>query len=311
MNGPFHAGERELQRRAGALDEAQAVGRIIHRRIPAGAARFVLGQRFAVASSLESGGRVWTSLLTGPAGFIGAVDGQMLRLAAQPSSGDPLGEDLAARPELGLLVLDPRTRQRVRFNGRGLLSPEGIFLLVEQVYGNCPKYIQRRALATDTRATPPGTPRTADRLSPSQKEWIHRADTLFIGSFHPAGGADASHRGGFPGFVRVLGPNRLEFDDYPGNGMFNTLGNLVAYPQAALLFVDFENGDLLQVAGRARVEDDFSVRFDVESVRETPGGSPLRWSFLEYSPANPEPSHPAPGGISNTSPGSHGARRSG
>lgn len=302
MNGPFHAGELELQRRAGVLEEARAVGRIIGHRIPTGAGRFLERQGFAVVSSLDDRGRVWASLLTGPPGFIGVVDDQMLRLAAQPNPGDPLAANLAGRPALGLLVLDPRTRQRMRFNGRGLLAPEGTFLLVEQAYGNCPKYIQRRALEAETDPARPGVPHATERLSPRQQGWIRQADTFFIASFHPASGADASHRGGFPGFVRVTGPGRLTFDDYPGNGMFNTLGNLVAHPQAGLLFVDFASGDLLQLTGRAEVGGDFSVGFDVESVRETVGGSRLRWSFVDYSPANPGtgPSQPSAGGISST-----------
>jgi hypothetical protein len=100
--------------------------------------------------------------------------------------------------------------------------------------------------------------------------------------------------------VRLPGADRLAFEDYPGNGMFNTLGNLVENPRAGLLFVDFESGDLLQLACRTEVGADFSVRFDVEAVRETPRGTPLRSRLIEYSPVLPELSHAAADGISNT-----------
>lgn len=294
MDGPFHPGELELQRRAGVLDEAALVGRIIGRRLPPGVGRFLERQRFAVASSLEAGGQVWASLLTGPPGFAGALDHETLRLAAHPQPGDPLTANLAARPELGLLVVDLGTRQRLRFNGRGLSRDEGVFLLVEQAYGNCPKYITRRALGPDAAPAGGRAPRVADGLNRRQQERIRRADTFFIASFHPTGGADASHRGGFPGFVRARGGKELVFPDYPGNGMFNTLGNLEAYPRAGLLFVDFENGDLLQVSGQARLQADFSVRVEVESVRETRGASPLRFSLVDRSPSNPPLSHSGP-----------------
>jgi predicted pyridoxine 5'-phosphate oxidase superfamily flavin-nucleotide-binding protein len=276
MDEPYHAGELEIQRRAEVLDEARAVGRIIGSRVPAGAARYLAGQRLAIASSLEPGGRVWASLLAGPAGFVSAVDPELLSIAARPAGSDPLARNLAARPELGLLLLDPWTRQRMRFNGRGLLSPDGIFLLVEQAYGNCFKYIQRRRLRSQDGLLQADEPRVGTRLTPRQQDWIASADTFFIASFHPQSGADASHRGGSPGFVRILDPSRLAFADYPGNNMFNTLGNLAVYPEAGLLFVDFAGGDLLQLTGRARVEPDFSVVFQVDEVRETPGGSPLR-----------------------------------
>jgi predicted pyridoxine 5'-phosphate oxidase superfamily flavin-nucleotide-binding protein len=291
VDGPFHSGELEMQARAGVLDEARTVGRIIADRLPSGVERFLGRQRFGVAASLDPSGRVWASLLTGPEGFISAVDSRLLCLAAEPREDDPLGPNLRARPELGLLVLDPRTRQRMRFNGRGLLSPEGVFLLVAQVYGNCPKYIQRRRLEPDGEAPREGSTRVSSTLDPRQRSTVDGADTFFIASFHPEGGADASHRGGHPGFVRAVGPRTLLFPDYPGNGMFNTLGNLAAYPQAGLLFVDFAGGDLLQLTGRAHVRRDVSVAFEIDEVRETPGGSPLRFAFVEYSPANLPVSH--------------------
>jgi len=179
-----------------------------------------------------------------------------------------------------------RTRQRMRFNGRGMRTPEGIFLLVEQAYGNCPKYIQLRQEEADAPAAA-GAPRIEASLDARQQAWIESADTFFIASAHPHAGADASHRGGRPGFVRVLGENRLAFPDYPGNAMFNTLGNLQANPRAGLLFVDFETGDVLQLSGRAQVGPDFEVVLDIDEVRATAQASPLRFRLVQYSPSNP------------------------
>ena len=59
------------------------------------------------------------------------------------------------------------------------------------------------------------------------------ADTFFIGTTHPARGADASHRGGPAGFVRVDG-GALWWPVYSGNNMFNTLGNLAVNPVRGL-----------------------------------------------------------------------------
>jgi len=290
-----------MQRRAGVLDAARKVGRIIGSGLPKGVGQFLARQRLAVAGTLDGGGRVWASLMTGPAGFIEPVDPQLLRLAARPLPGDPLAENIGTRPELGLLVLDPRTRQRMRFNGRGLLSAEGLFLLVERAYGNCPKYIQLHRLEPDAEA-PRASTRVSATLDARQRVAVARADTFFIASFHPEGGADASHRGGFPGFVRVLGPDRLAFEDYPGNSMFNTLGNVVAYPSAGLLFVDFGSGDVLQLTGRAQVRPDFSVEIHIDEVRETPGASPVRFSFVAFSPSNPRLSHAPASGVSSVEP---------
>ena len=95
--------------------------------------------------------------------------------------------------------------------------------------------------------------RRSSALDARTRALVAGADTFFIATWHPGGGADASHRGGRPGFVRVLDDRTLEFPDYPGNNMFNTLGNLVGHPRAGLLFVDFERGDLLQLTGRAKI----------------------------------------------------------
>jgi uncharacterized protein len=287
MVSPFHSGELEVQRRAGVAAEAREVGGIIGGILTPPMARFLAAQRLAVASSLDADGRVWASLLTGRPGFLAPDGPERLRIAAPPIPGDPLGPNLAADGSpIGLVVLDPRTRQRMRFNGVGHLDAQGVSIDLRQVYGNCPKYIQRRATEPDA-VLASSAPKVARRLDERQRAWIARTDTFFIASFHPAGGADASHRGGFPGFVRVIGEERLAFADYPGNTMFNTLGNLAEYPRAGLLFLDFATGDVLQITGTARLEDDRSVVLDVEEARETLGASPLRMRLVEYSPANP------------------------
>ena len=282
----FHSGEIEAQRRAGVGEEARAVGRIVGRTLTPPAERFLARQRLAVAASLDSQGRVWASLLAGAAGFLSAADPGHLHVAASPIPGDPLGVNLGARPEMGLLVIDPRTRQRMRFNGRARADAQGLTLALDQAYGNCPKYIQLREALPDGQ-TAPDAPRVSRRLDEGQRAWVRSADTLFIASFHPEGGADASHRGGFPGFVRVTGAGRLQIPDYPGNAMFNTVGNIIGYPRVGLLFVDFTHGGVLQVSGRARLEADFTIRLDVDEVRETRAASPLRFRLLQYSPAQP------------------------
>ena len=44
---------------------------------------------------------------------------------------------------------------------------------------------------------------------------------------------------------------RLVFPDYPGNNLFNTIGNLLEHPALALLFVDFARQSTVLVQGRA------------------------------------------------------------
>ncbi|MBN3774458.1 2Fe-2S iron-sulfur cluster-binding protein, partial [Burkholderia sp. Se-20378] len=130
---------------------------------------------------------------------------------------------------------------------------------------------------------------------------LAQADTFFVASANTsadagaARGADVSHRGGMPGFVRVDDARTLTTPDFSGNRFFNTLGNLQHDPRAGLLFVDFDNGDLLYVAARAEIVWDGPlvasfdgaqrvVRFHVREVRRMRAVLPFRWSAVERAP---------------------------
>ena len=173
-------------------------------------------------------------------------------MTAAPREGDPLWHLPAGQP-VGLIAIEFATRRRLRVNGTLLKAgPDGLEIEVDQAYGNCPKYIQQRTVVPAATVSAPGSVRR-DRLSAEDGTLIARADTFFLGTVHPNRGADASHRGGTPGFVRVDG-SQLWWPDYPGNNMFNSLGNLAVDDSAALLFLDFAEGRALQVSGTAVLE---------------------------------------------------------
>jgi hypothetical protein len=137
-------------------------------------------------------------------------------------------------------------------------------------------------------------------LTPAQRAWVASADTFFVATRSADGDADASHRGGGPGFVQVLGDTELRWPDYTGNAMLMTLGNLQQDPAAGLLFVDWDSGATLQLTGRATVEWDAAgalpgaqrtVRFRLQRAVQIDHASPLAWSAPDYSRHNP----PMPG----------------
>jgi len=295
----FHAGERAVQARAGVDAEARSLGRGIGGAIPPGAEPFLASQRIAVLAGLDPAGRVWASLVVGNPGLITAPDPRTLRLAAGLPSADPLSEDLSRDRALGVLVFDPEKRRRLRINGRVLdAHADAIEIRTEEVFGNCPKYIQARAADGDTRHDRSGVAARGSALTSSQRHAIEAADTFFIASVHAGTGADASHRGGQPGFVRVLDDRTLRIPDYSGNNMFQTLGNITADPRVGLLFVDFDTGTTLQLTGRARIlwerEDhvemkgaERAIEVAIDAVVEIAGRGPLGWRFVDYSPFNP------------------------
>ena len=296
----FHEGERAVQQRAGVERVAAQVGRGIASRIAPGFAEFLRLQPFVVLASRDGAGRVWASLIVGGVGFARAIDERRVMLAAPPAAGDPLTVALE-QPDatIGLLAIEFDSRKRIRLNGIARRTAEGILLTVEEAFGNCPKFIQRRLPIERLEPRTGGRHRVGAALEPRQAVLVSRADTFFIASAHRERGADASHRGGQPGFVEVSGGGaELLFPDYGGNRMFQTLGNLTVEPRAGLLFLDWETGTTLQLTGRAQIVWDETavkvrpgaerlVRFTIDEVHERERAMPARWRLIECSRLNP------------------------
>jgi predicted pyridoxine 5'-phosphate oxidase superfamily flavin-nucleotide-binding protein len=296
----FHEGERAVQERAGRAAQADKLGRGIHEEIPDVFQPFLREQRLIIAGAADGGGRLWATALYGPRGFVQARDPHTLAIAARPLAGDALADAWRPGTAVGLLAIELATRRRVRLNGTlASVDGEGSLLRMREVFGNCPRYIQTRALPADGAAPAGGSSarRTAE-LDAAQRDWIAGADTFFIASAHPTRGADASHRGGTAGFVQLRDARTLRWPDYAGNGMFQTLGNLAAHPEAGLLFIDFAAGAVLQLNGTARVSWDAAdaaalrgaervVEFTVAAVVERRAVLPAGWRLLEASPHNP------------------------
>ncbi|WP_414565619.1 MULTISPECIES: pyridoxamine 5'-phosphate oxidase family protein [unclassified Anabaena] len=295
----FHSGEIRVQTQAGVREEAQRLCNVISSTIKSSAKEFLHTQQLAIASTVDSKARVWASLLTGNPGFVEILNTQTIQINTTPIQTDPLHQNLQTNNDIGLLVIDLANRRRLRLNGKAEVNQENIKVQIQQVFFNCPKYIQIRHIEKtiiDSLKLPETFIR--DALSETKQLWITQADTFFIASYHPESGADTSHRGGLPGFVQVLNSNKLVFPDYSGNNMFQTFGNLIVNPNAGLLFIDFEQGHTLQLTGKAKVIWDVErlnefagaqriVEFDIEQVLEIRNACSLRWHFGEYSPANP------------------------
>ncbi|WP_307797347.1 pyridoxamine 5'-phosphate oxidase family protein [Williamsia soli] len=223
-----------------------------------GLAQFLSARTFAAITARDTDGRLWTTALTGAPGFLAAATSTTLTIDDSPALGDPLHR-LAPGQPVGLLVIDFATRRRVRINGTLTSATDSrLSIDVEQAYGNCPQYIQHREVGTENDGTvntgSSSDIRRGQSAAAADLDLIRTADTFLVGSTHPIRGTDTSHRGGPPGFVRVEGPRNLWWPDYPGNNMFNTLGNFEVDPEAALLFIDFDTGRYLHVSGSVQTE---------------------------------------------------------
>lgn len=298
MSSIYHSGERKIQQMAGEEAIAEMNGRIVQSFVPKRAAGFMKRFSFLVLTTLDKKGRVWTSFVTGEPGFISVEDQQTIQVKARWVEGDPLNENLETQSSIGILAIDLAKRLRIRINGQARLQGDCLQVTVEQFYSNCPKYIQIRKHVTADHHRQVFKQQRGQQLSPIQQDWICRADTLFIGTADHDGHADASHRGGNPGFIQVENEQTLLIPDYFGNSMFNTLGNIESNPHTGILLIDFQNGDSLHLTGRAEIiwdEAELSrfigveriVRFTIDETIFMKNKTDWTWAFISKSPNNP------------------------
>ncbi len=294
---PFHPDELVAQGRAGG----GAAGAGIRSFMPDQHRSFFAQLRYVLVGTVDADGWPVATMLTGAPGFVHSPDAVTLRIDALPGADDPAVCGLAPGRDIGVLGIDFGTQRRNRANGK-IVSVDGVSLTVAilQSFGNCPRYIQRRSVRTDgpmgIESGPCATVEPLVSLDEA-RALIRGADTFLIASRSRhsgrAGGADISHRGGRPGFVHVEGAT-LSIPDFPGNRYFNTFGNLLGEPRAALLFIDFDRGDLLQLQGTAQIDwrdgvgalpEGAERMWCVSVVRgwRHRAASRLRWSFVDCS----------------------------
>ncbi len=302
---PFHRGELAIQERLGVREKVHSYApRFIRDHLPDQHREFYAQLPQLIVGSVDERGRPWASVLVGRPGFISSPDPRTLTLSTRPLYGDPLNDNLKAAAPLGFLGIEFVTRRRNRINGKiSKLSDDEFQVTVDQTFGNCPQYIQARGFKVVDAVDSPETEHPLERsskLSKAARTAIENADTFFIASMfsEDAGdrrhGVDVSHRGGKPGFVRVVDERTLIFPDFAGNFHFNTLGNIALYPTAGLVFPDFESGDMLYITGAAEIVwegeelEAFEgaerlVRIIVDEVIRVEQSLPLRWDFRGYA----------------------------
>ena len=261
---PFHPGERNIQLQAGVRAEAEQRGQImLNDQLSPLQRQFFQQRPFVVTAHSDSRGQPWAGLVVGTPGFLQPEEDSNRVFLHWHKANNLTGVEAPVGHSIGMLGIDFASQRRNRLNATVFSSREDEWrMIIDQGYGNCPKYIQPRPWQPTLFAAP----YRQYHLEPNDLHiaaMVESADTFFIASSSgpafdsditrpSAWGADISHRGGKPGFIR-MDNRQLKLEDYPGNKLFNTLGNLQQYPYCGLLFIDFERGHLLQLAGQAAI----------------------------------------------------------
>lgn len=324
MPSVFHPGELHVQHLAGTHGVAEELSAVLstqfnlNSRLDALLSSLRLAWLTTVDASSSSATTtsplVWVSPVFGAPGFVRILSHTSFAIhipTSHPAHDPLLLNILSATPApepipIAFLAIDLEHRLRYRTNGVVQAfdpSTRTLTIRVKEAFPNCPKYIQKRVCISSSSdvSSIPIPISTSATLSPTDQTLLRSADTIFLGTYYPPTGPDVSHRGGSPGFVRVLSPTELFFPDYRGNGMFQSFGNLHADARASLAVLDFDTGHVLQLSGTAVIDWDVrvthpsleggasrGVRFHIAAVSRSNGpATTLRWRLVERSPYSP------------------------
>jgi uncharacterized protein len=93
-------------------------------------------------------------------------------------------------------------------------------------------------------------------IDDAAKAFIESRAFFFLSTVNDAGHPTVSHKGGAPGFVRVIDATTIVFPSYDGNGMFLSMGNIAANGRIGLLFMDFDTPHRIRAHANAVVVGD-------------------------------------------------------
>jgi uncharacterized protein len=113
---------------------------------------------------------------------------------------------------------------------------------------------KRGSRETYARAEARGGWRTT--ITPDLADFLVGARSFYLATASAEAQPYVQHRGGPPGFLRVLDERTLGFADFKGNRQYITTGNLAENPRAYLFVMDYARQRRVKLWGRARVVED-------------------------------------------------------
>lgn len=100
-----------------------------------------------------------------------------------------------------------------------------------------------------------GAHRTFDRFGPAEDAFIAARDSFYLASVSETGWPYVQHRGGPPGFVKILDDRTLGFADFRGNRQYISLGNTAVNDRVALILMDYPARRRLKLYARIEARD--------------------------------------------------------
>ena len=285
--------------------------------------------------TLDKQGRPWTTLWGGEKGISQPIAQGILGIRSQVVTyHDPVVEELVGKEGDGTVVreegvgrmvsgltIDLETRKRTKLFGRMVagaltlredeatdsqqsIAEVQLVLKIEQSLGNCPKYLNKKHI--EPAVSNPELISDSPQLPQRALDLLSKADLFFLSSANNDLDMDTNHRGGPPGFFRVISNEAsgavLCYPEYSGNRLYQTLGNLKVNPVLGICVPDFDTGDMLYLTGTTSVligpeaasilpRSNLAVKITTTSARFVATALPFRGTPGEPSPYNPTVRH--------------------
>jgi predicted pyridoxine 5'-phosphate oxidase superfamily flavin-nucleotide-binding protein len=97
--------------------------------------------------------------------------------------------------------------------------------------------------------------RAFDRFTPAEAAFIAERDSLYMATVSESGWPYVQHRGGPPGFIRILDEKTLAIPDFRGNRQYISIGNLAGDDRAALILMDYPHRRRLKIYAHVEAKD--------------------------------------------------------
>ena len=242
----YHAGQRAAQEEAGTVRVADKLADWT-----GPAVQFARGADLFVLALPDAEGALRFAVLSGKAPLVEAVEAPDLVLRLPPA----LGPHVNAPTACGGLAINLAEARRARVNGFLGLHGGRPELAATEAFTLCRKYFAPSVAAGEDLRVGPAQRRRIAVSDPWLVTVVARAETSFLASVSPDGMPDVAHRGGRPGFL-ALDPARggLHWNEYVGDGIFKSAGNVRATGTLALLVPDMASGDAVALYGRGVYE---------------------------------------------------------
>jgi predicted pyridoxine 5'-phosphate oxidase superfamily flavin-nucleotide-binding protein len=268
-------GQQEARTRWGTHESGEAFDRKKRSFLTEEAYEFIAQQVMCVLVGPDPKWEPSGLLVSGPPGFVEVPDERTClipvpRQYEESSVIQGLRKALleGLRPRIALCFLQHTTRQRLCVQGEAeissILSLEILWLRlrVSLAFFHCPKYIRTRVPGLHVpgeKSWAVGEGQPEDRLTEVTQAFLARQLLCYLCTIDSAGQCAVNHRGGPPGFLVTLAPDRLTpggvilLPDFAGNGAFEAIGNILETRRAALFVPGYADGLALCLSGEAMV----------------------------------------------------------